>query len=62
MDHVADYKPPKENEQDDDVTKMLHSVGCAPQEPVSGQLSADDIHMTPVKNVKKGIISVQCIH
>ncbi|KFM80685.1 RNA-binding motif protein, X-linked 2, partial [Stegodyphus mimosarum] len=31
VDHVANYKPPKENEQDDELTKLLKSEGCAPK-------------------------------
>ncbi|XP_035232969.1 RNA-binding motif protein, X-linked 2-like isoform X2 [Stegodyphus dumicola] len=31
VDHVANYKPPKENEHDDELTKMLKSEGCAPK-------------------------------
>ena len=31
VDHVANYKPPKENERDDEITKVLKSEGCAPQ-------------------------------
>lgn len=31
MDHVNNYKPPKENEKLDDETKLLHKEGCAPK-------------------------------
>lgn len=31
VDHVANYKPPKESERDDEITKVLKSEGCAPQ-------------------------------
>ena len=30
MDHVKDYKPPKELENDDDLIKTLKELGCAP--------------------------------
>ena len=30
VDHVADYKPPKDNDKYDDETKRLHTEGCAP--------------------------------
>lgn len=31
MDHVDNYKAPKDNDKYDDETKRLHSEGCAPQ-------------------------------
>ena len=30
VDHVKDYKPPKEHENDDDLIKTLKELGCAP--------------------------------
>ncbi|CAF0978968.1 unnamed protein product [Adineta steineri] len=30
VDHVKDYKPPKEHENDDDLVKTLKELGCAP--------------------------------
>ncbi|CAO1419748.1 unnamed protein product [Diamesa hyperborea] len=30
VDHVSNYKPPKDNENYDDITRKLHSEGCAP--------------------------------
>ncbi|CAF2336538.1 unnamed protein product [Rotaria sp. Silwood2] len=30
VDHVKDYKPPKEHEKDDDLIKTLKELGCAP--------------------------------
>ncbi|XP_046382680.1 RNA-binding motif protein, X-linked 2-like isoform X2 [Ischnura elegans] len=30
VDHVNDYKPPKESKNTDDVTKLLFETGCAP--------------------------------
>uniref|UniRef100_A0A8D8WHR7 RNA-binding motif protein, X-linked 2 n=1 Tax=Cacopsylla melanoneura TaxID=428564 RepID=A0A8D8WHR7_9HEMI len=30
VDHVNDYKPPKDNKYTDDETKKLRAVGCAP--------------------------------
>jgi hypothetical protein len=30
VDHVKDYKPPKEFENDDDLIKTLKELGCAP--------------------------------
>lgn len=31
MDHVADYKKPKEHGDEDEVTMMLREEGCAPK-------------------------------
>jgi RNA-binding motif protein, X-linked 2 len=31
VDHVQNYKPPKDNENYDDITRQLHSEGCAPK-------------------------------
>lgn len=33
MDHVADYKQPKEHGDEDEVTKALRVEGCAPHLP-----------------------------
>lgn len=30
VDHVADYKPPKDSEKLDEETRKLHAEGCAP--------------------------------
>lgn len=30
VDHVKNYKPPKEHENDDDLIKTLKELGCAP--------------------------------
>lgn len=30
VDHVSNYKPPKDNEDYDEITRKLHSEGCAP--------------------------------
>lgn len=30
VDHVENYKAPKDNEDYDDITRKLHSDGCAP--------------------------------
>lgn len=32
VDHVSDYKPPKDNDKYDDETRLLHTEGCAPKE------------------------------
>lgn len=31
VDHVNDYKPPKDNDKLDDETRQLHLEGCAPK-------------------------------
>lgn len=31
VDHVNNYKPPKENDKLDEETKLLHREGCAPK-------------------------------
>ena len=31
VDHVQDYKPPKDDDRYDDLTRKLHSEGCAPK-------------------------------
>lgn len=31
VDHVSDYKPPKENDKMDEETRQLHTEGCAPK-------------------------------
>ncbi|KAF0290217.1 RNA-binding motif protein, X-linked 2 [Amphibalanus amphitrite] len=33
VDHVRDYKPPKDNEDLDDITRRLHEEGVAPRTP-----------------------------
>ena len=30
VDHVADYKPPKDSDKLDEETRKLHAEGCAP--------------------------------
>ncbi|CAL1265954.1 unnamed protein product [Larinioides sclopetarius] len=53
VDHVANYKPPKDNEQDDEITKMLKSEGCAPK-PIKAESSADEVvHKKKHKKHKK---------
>ena len=33
VDHVRDYKPPKDNEDLDEITRRLHEEGVAPRTP-----------------------------
>ena len=61
MDHVKDYKPPKDSDDIDDVTKQLREQGCPPkvEEPASSE-SEDEQYVIPVKKAKKGDI-IDCI-
>lgn len=34
VDHCANYKAPKERDDDDEITKALHAEGCAPKIPI----------------------------
>lgn len=52
MDHVANYRPPKDSEDIDDITKKLREEGCAPRMPSSPE-SSDDA-LLPAKKQKKG--------
>ena len=33
VDHVAEYRKPKEDENEDDITQRLRQEGCAPRTP-----------------------------
>lgn len=52
VDHVKDYRPPKDSEDIDDVTKQLREQGCAPTAAASSE--EDEPHGVPVKKSKKG--------
>lgn len=34
VDHVADYKPPKDSDKLDEETRKLYSEGCAPSRSI----------------------------
>ncbi|XP_067853076.1 RNA-binding motif protein, X-linked 2 [Heptranchias perlo] len=57
VDHVANYRPPKDGDDIDDVTKTLREEGCAPKAPppppVSSQSSEEDVSEVPAKKRKK---------
>uniref|UniRef100_A0AAX7USM3 RRM domain-containing protein n=1 Tax=Astatotilapia calliptera TaxID=8154 RepID=A0AAX7USM3_ASTCA len=54
VDHVKDYRPPKDGEDIDDVTKHLREEGCAPKVSESSPSSEDDEqYAVPVKKPKK---------
>lgn len=44
VDHVDNYKAPKDNDKLDDETKRLHSEGCAPQL----QIPSEQIKREPI--------------
>lgn len=53
VDHVANYRPPKESEDWDDVTRALHAKGCGVKTPphTSSDSPSEDEDM-PVKKQK----------
>ena len=54
MDHVSNYRKPKEDENDDEVTQMLRKEGCAPKTPSPPVSEDEDTSMIPQKKPKKG--------
>lgn len=59
MDHVKDYRPPKDSEDIDDMTKLLREEGCAPKAPVSSSSSSEEDEQcaVPAKKPKKGEVT-----
>ncbi|XP_005803637.1 RNA-binding motif protein, X-linked 2 [Xiphophorus maculatus] len=54
VDHVKNYRPPKDHEDIDDITKRLREDGCAPTEPAAAAPSEEDEQQdVPVKKAKK---------
>ncbi|KAL0994338.1 hypothetical protein UPYG_G00120820 [Umbra pygmaea] len=56
VDHVLNYRPPKDNEDMDDVTKRLREEGCAPKLPdpsSSESEEEEEQYAVPVKKPKK---------
>ncbi|XP_061755131.1 RNA-binding motif protein, X-linked 2-like [Nerophis ophidion] len=56
VDHVRDYRPPKDAEDIDDVTKQLREEGCAPKAshtPSASSCEDDEPDVAPVKKAKK---------
>ncbi|XP_043997121.1 RNA-binding motif protein, X-linked 2 isoform X1 [Gambusia affinis] len=54
VDHVKNYRPPKDHEDIDDITKRLREDGCAPSEPAAAAPSEEDEQQdVPVKKAKK---------
>lgn len=62
MDHVKDYRPPKDHEDIDDVTKQLREEGCAPkaQQSSSSSSEEEEQYAIPVKKPKKGEVTFSC--
>ncbi|KAG8224419.1 hypothetical protein J437_LFUL001369 [Ladona fulva] len=59
VDHVNDYKPPKESKKIDDVTKLLYETGCAPGAKVlsvnsNASSQAEEASKDEIKIIKKG--------
>ncbi|MCI4386347.1 hypothetical protein PGIGA_G00061180 [Pangasianodon gigas] len=52
VDHVSNYRPPKDSDDIDDVTKQLREEGCAPKAPSSESESEDEC-LLPLKKPKK---------
>ncbi len=59
VDHVKDYRPPKDTEDIDDITKHLREEGCAPKAHKSSSSSSeeDEQYTIPVKKTKKGEVT-----
>ncbi|KAG5284388.1 hypothetical protein AALO_G00026140 [Alosa alosa] len=53
VDHVANYRPPKDSDDIDDVTKTLRDQGCAPKLSSSSSESEEDDLVVPLKKSKK---------
>ncbi|KAF7206765.1 RNA-binding motif protein, X-linked 2 [Nothobranchius furzeri] len=55
VDHVKNYRPPKDNEDMDDVTKHLREEGCAPKGPTVVPSSSEEEEqcVVPAKKPKK---------
>lgn len=60
VDHVKDYRPPKDSEDMDDITKSLREQGCAPTlvevppPSSSSEEEEEEQYHIPVKKAKKG--------
>ncbi|KAI1903589.1 hypothetical protein AGOR_G00028760 [Albula goreensis] len=54
VDHVQNYRPPKDTDDIDDITKQLREQGCAPQRPPSSSSeSEEEEYAVLVKKPKK---------
>ncbi|XP_031633077.1 RNA-binding motif protein, X-linked 2 [Contarinia nasturtii] len=57
VDHVKDYKPPKDNDKYDDETRQLHEEGCAPRMQLpTNQIKQEDQPKTkPKEEIVDGV-------
>ncbi|XP_028564780.2 RNA-binding motif protein, X-linked 2-like [Podarcis muralis] len=53
VDHVANYRPPKDSEDIDDVTKALREKGCGAKTPPSSPESPKDSELVAKKHKKE---------
>lgn len=53
VDHVKDYKPPKEKDDEDEITKQLRLQGCAPKLVAKQTIKSEPDEKSKVKKVKK---------
>lgn len=53
MDHVEDYKMPKETGEEDELTQKLRKEGCAPSMTQAEEAEKEDAPL--VKKSKKGV-------
>lgn len=53
VDHVKDYKPPKEKEDEDEITKQLRLQGCAPELMAKSTIKSESHEKLKPKKVKK---------
>jgi hypothetical protein len=58
VDHVKDYKPPKDHGDEDDVTKKMRLEGCAPTlvlDVESDDEEEEEVQLETKKKSKKGL-------
>ncbi|KAK3524439.1 hypothetical protein QTP70_028661 [Hemibagrus guttatus] len=53
VDHVSNYRPPKDSEDIDDLTRNLREQGCAPTVVSSPKSESEDEDLLPLKKAKK---------
>ncbi|KAG2463550.1 TNF10 factor, partial [Polypterus senegalus] len=53
VDHVANYRPPKDSEDIDEVTKQIREEGCAPKTPPVSSSESEEEYEVSVKKQKK---------
>lgn len=58
MDHVANYRPPKDSDDIDDITKALREKGCGIKTPPPSSPESPEDEELEVKKHKKGDRSV----